>query len=139
MAGGHPGNFQPDQELTEVQFAKVVRRLFDAYDSWTRAETAEFLYQGRHGLASPTTTAAAEMGPGLPVVSLLGTRFIQPTIFYLVLAANQRMEVLVRICGEQRAILAAGENEVRVNCPRHITRPGLFYRPRRGHYLPVGG
>ena len=40
------GNFRPDRELTEGQFNKVVKRLFDRYDSWTRAEAAAFLWRG---------------------------------------------------------------------------------------------
>lgn len=38
------GRFGPDEELTEGQFSKVVARLFDATDRWTRAETATLLY-----------------------------------------------------------------------------------------------
>lgn len=53
------GNFRPDRELTEAQFQKVVQRLFDAYDSWTRAETARFLRAGHAGLAgTPSATIA---------------------------------------------------------------------------------
>ena len=50
------GNFGPDQELTENQFVKVVDRLFDSVDRWTRAETAALLYHGFNALRSGTTT-----------------------------------------------------------------------------------
>lgn len=56
---GYPdGRFGPDEELTEGQFSKVIDRLFDSADRWTRAETAEFLYHGYHGIReeTPTTT-----------------------------------------------------------------------------------
>ena len=50
------GSFGPDVELTEGQFTKVVDRLFDSVDRWTRAETAALLYHGFNGLRSTTTT-----------------------------------------------------------------------------------
>ena len=50
------GSFGPDVELTEGQFTKVVDRLFDSVDRWTRAETAALLYHGFNGLRSGTTT-----------------------------------------------------------------------------------
>lgn len=55
---GYPdGNFQPDRELSEEQFRKVVDRLFEKYDAWTRADTAEFLYQGLTGYRRATGSA----------------------------------------------------------------------------------
>ena len=48
------GRFGPDDELTEEQFVKVVDRLFDAADRWTRAETAALLYQGFPALQGHT-------------------------------------------------------------------------------------
>ena len=64
------GNFGPDTELTEGQFTKVVDRLFDSVDRWTRAETAALLYHGlRNGTTTTTTsttTAPATTAP--PVV-----------------------------------------------------------------------
>ena len=56
---GYPdGRFQPDRNLSENEFQIVVKRLFDRYDAWTRAETAEFLHAGDKALktAPPTTT-----------------------------------------------------------------------------------
>lgn len=61
------GNFRPDQELTEGQFNKVVKRLFDRYDSWTRAETAAFMWRGAEADHAPgdtpTTRAPAPTSP----------------------------------------------------------------------------
>ena len=54
------GNFGPDEELTESQFAKVVDRLFDTADRWTRAETAALLYHGFQGLRTTTTTTTTQ-------------------------------------------------------------------------------
>ena len=64
------GNFGPDEELTESQFAKVVDRLFDTADRWTRAETAALLYHGFQGLRTTTTTQ--------PVITETTTTTIQP-------------------------------------------------------------
>ena len=58
------GDFGPDKELTENQFVKVVDRLFDSVDSWTRAETAALLYYGFQGLKSnPLVTTTTTTQP----------------------------------------------------------------------------
>ena len=58
------GRFGPDQELTENQFVKVVDRLFDSVDRWTRAETAALLYYGFQGLKSnPLVTTTTTTQP----------------------------------------------------------------------------
>ena len=67
------GNFGPDEKLTESQFVKVVDRLFDTADRWTRAETAALLYYGFQGLNSTTTTTTTTQ----PVV-IETTTTIQP-------------------------------------------------------------
>ena len=69
------GNFGPDEELTEGQFVKVVDRLFDSADRWTRAETAALLYYGFQGLkANPLVTTTSTTTTTQPVV----TTTIQP-------------------------------------------------------------
>ena len=67
------GNFGPDEKLTEGQFVKVVDRLFDSADRWTRAETAALLYYGFQGLNSTTSTTTTQ-----PVVIETTTTTIQP-------------------------------------------------------------
>ena len=60
---GYPdGRFQPAKELSENELRIVVKRLFDRYDAWTRADTAEFLHAGDQALrntAAATTTSTA--------------------------------------------------------------------------------
>ena len=95
------GNFVPDEELTENQFVKVVDRLFDSADRWTRAETAALLYYGFQGLKSnplvttttttqPTTTTTTQpvviegeqpggVGPGEVEETTTTTTTTQPT------------------------------------------------------------
>lgn len=53
------GTFDPDKDMTDPQFDRVVKRLFDSQDSWTRGATAAFLYYGWQGLYSTTTTTGA--------------------------------------------------------------------------------
>ena len=54
---GYPdGRFQPAKELSENELRIVVKRLFDRYDAWTRADTAEFLHAGDQALKAGTTT-----------------------------------------------------------------------------------
>ena len=60
------GRFGPGQELTEGQFAKVVERLFDSADRWTRAETAELLYRGYPALRESSLGAPPWNLPGSP-------------------------------------------------------------------------
>ena len=60
------GDFRPDKPLSEIQFIKVVDRLFDSADEWTRAETAALLYYGFQGLRSNpliTTTTTTTTQP----------------------------------------------------------------------------
>ena len=62
---GYPdGNLRPDADLTETQFEKVVKRLYDRYDVWTRADWAQVLYGGLPSLttapAATTTTATTD-------------------------------------------------------------------------------
>ena len=68
---GYPGNeFRPDQEFSDSQFGKVLRRLLDdRYDGLTRAEAAAFYYYGLTGLERtaaglPVVTTAAVSGAG---------------------------------------------------------------------------
>ncbi len=51
-------SFKPDRELSENELQIVVKRLFDSYDSITRAQTAAILYYGITYLENgpPTTT-----------------------------------------------------------------------------------
>ena len=61
---GYPdGSFRPDRQLSDNEFRIVVRRLYDRYDGWTRAEVAQFLRHGIVGIESappaPTTTRPA--------------------------------------------------------------------------------
>lgn len=62
------GNFRPDEELTETQFIKTARRLYDHYDSWTRADWAQVVYKGLPSLSIPptvaTTTTTENTGTG---------------------------------------------------------------------------
>lgn len=76
---GYPdGRFGPDEELSQTQFQKVVERLYDRYDRWTRADWAQVLYGGFPSLTAspapapapaPTTTAPAT----IPVATDPGT------------------------------------------------------------------
>lgn len=52
------GNLRPDEELTSGQFVKVAERLYDRYDSWTRADWAQVMYGGLPSLtgSSPPVT-----------------------------------------------------------------------------------
>lgn len=52
------GSFRPDEYLTRVQFVKTAERLYDRFDSWTRADWAQVIYEGMPSLGAPVTTAA---------------------------------------------------------------------------------
>lgn len=127
------GRFGPDEELTEGQFSKVVERLFDTADRWTRAETAALLYRGLPALradaqpgtdATTTTTITTTMAIQ-PVVEFVRTEFIRPTEFYLVLRTNRDITVEVAACGRQTMALEEGINKVSVDCPSYIGEAGV--------------
>ena len=67
-------SFKPDRELSENELQIVVKRLFDSYDSITRAQTAAILYYGITYLENgpPTTTTTSR-----PIITTTTTR---PTI-----------------------------------------------------------
>ena len=143
------GNFGPDQELTESQFSKVVVRLFDTYDSWTRAQTAALLYYGFQGLNSnpsttttqpvitetTTTTTTQPRNPDTiqPKVTYKGTEFHSEsngiTSFDITLYTDRigNQDFYLVICGEGQSIeLNAGvDNKVRLHCPSEYTHPLL--------------
>lgn len=58
-------SFKPDRELSENELQIVVKRLFDSYDSITRAQTAAILYYGITYLENgpPTTTTTTTTRP----------------------------------------------------------------------------
>ena len=76
FVGGDPlflgfpdGRFGPDEELTEGQFNKVVKRLYDSADQWTRGQTAALLHRGypalrSHLTAGPPPSAVTSYAPG---------------------------------------------------------------------------
>lgn len=131
------GRFGPDEELTEGQFSKVVERLFDTADRWTRAETAALLYRGLPALradaqpatdATTTTTITTTITTTMaiqPVVEFVRTEFIRLTEFYLVLRANRDITVEVAACGRQNVALEEGINKVSVDCPSYIGEAGV--------------
>lgn len=60
------GRFGPDEELSEGQFARIVKRLYDRYDVWTRAEWAQVMFAGLPGLTdqpSPPPPAPDDDAP----------------------------------------------------------------------------
>ena len=57
------GSLRPDAPLTETQFVKVARRLYDRHDEWTRAQWAQVIYAGLPTLTSAATTAPATTNP----------------------------------------------------------------------------
>ena len=70
------GNFRPDQVMTETQYIKVAERLYNRFDSWTRADWAQLLYAGLPSLTPITTTTLAAttarpvvIEPATPVVA----------------------------------------------------------------------
>ena len=77
---GYPdGRFGPDDELTETQFDKVVRRLYNSADRWTRAETAAILHSGITGLnrvSDPPLAPATSYAAGTQTCAVpLGTPY----------------------------------------------------------------
>lgn len=58
--GKPDGNFDPAEPLTEGQLLKVIKRLFDSSDDWTRADVAALFYYGYPALRGepPTYTAS---------------------------------------------------------------------------------
>ena len=69
------GSFRPDEELTESQFIKTAQRLYDEYDSWTRADWAQVLYAG---VPSLRTTAATTTTTPVPPVTTTTTTTTPP-------------------------------------------------------------
>lgn len=66
---GYPdGSFKPGRELSENEFRIVIRRLYDRYDSWTRADVAHFLRYGIDGL-QPAPTAPTTTRPATPTTT----------------------------------------------------------------------
>ena len=147
------GNFGPDQELTENQFNKVVARLFDTYDSWTRAQTAALLYYGFQGLKSnPFVTTTSTTTTTQPVVTETTTTIqpqnpdtIQPEVTYkgiefhslsngitsfdITLYTNRigDQPFSVIICGKGQPIdlNAEVDNKIRLHCPSDYIIPLL--------------
>lgn len=81
-------SFKPDRELSENELQIVVKRLFDSYDSITRAQTAAILYYGITYLENgpPTTTTTTTTRPVIttttttrPVIRTTTTTTIVPT------------------------------------------------------------
>ena len=67
---GYPdGSFKPDRELSENEFRIVIRRLYDRYDAWTRADVAHFLRYGIDGL-----TGSPAPGTSVPTTAATTTR-----------------------------------------------------------------
>ena len=66
---GYPdGSFKPDRNLSENEFRIVIRRLYDRYDAWTRADVAHFLRHGINGL-QPAPPAPATTRPATPTTT----------------------------------------------------------------------
>lgn len=64
-------SFKPDRELSENELQIVVKRLFDSYDSITRAQTAAILYYGITYLETgpPTTTTSTTITTTRPIIT----------------------------------------------------------------------
>ena len=69
-------SFKPDRELSENELQIVVKRLFDSYDSITRAQTAAILYYGITYLENgpPTTTTTTTTRPIITTTTTTTTR-----------------------------------------------------------------
>ena len=69
---GYPdGSFRPDRQLSDNEFRIVIRRLYDRYDGWTRAEVAQFLRHGIDGLSAPTAPTTTR--PATPTTTTAPT------------------------------------------------------------------
>lgn len=67
-------SFKPDRELSENELQIVVKRLFDSYDSITRAQTAAILYYGITYLETgPPTTTTTTTTTTRPIITTTTT------------------------------------------------------------------
>lgn len=81
--GKPDGDFDPAEPLTEGQLLKVIRRLFDSSDDWTRADVAALFYYGYPALRGepPTyTSSVATTTATTPpvVIETTTTRYAPP-------------------------------------------------------------
>lgn len=112
MQGFPNGEMRPDDELTERQFVKVAERLYDRYDSWTRADWAQVMYGGMPSLTNAITDGRVEFR---------GIESAGNSYYNVHLYSHGQTGVIIDICHDDvhrvEVGLGLGTHTIRVYCP----------------------